>query len=166
MSFNTEHKAAARQLLKMNKADMMRLLCDEHNVCLHEDEVAKTHALESFTLDVTEWDKFKAHMLDGGGVLEDGDIARLILTALMDDNQVEFWKHLPHLVKHWLKVKGHIEPIPNSTAVKFNGVAKTRPETIIEKKELHHVGDQSLAATVLVGSGEQPGPSEDVQRPD
>jgi hypothetical protein len=90
-----------------------------------DKEHATAHPLASHSLSEGDWALMRNHMLDGAGVdepglaLEDGQsLEARILRALDANDQVEFWKLLPHVVKSHLKKSGHIRAIPGGAVVR------------------------------------------------
>jgi hypothetical protein len=112
-----------QELSKISAAELIQLHRAAVHVRLCEEEMTKSHPLRSFALRPEEWTELKAHLTDGGGALDDAPLGRELLQALIDDDQAAFWSALVHLMKAWLKIRCHIEPLP-SGGVKFNGVGE------------------------------------------
>lgn len=88
------------------------LMSDEYNTRLKEEEDAKVHPMDTFTMSPQDWQAEKAHMMDGGGVVDDSDLAVEIMTAMNGDDQATFWPDLIHVYKSWAKTKGYMTGMP------------------------------------------------------
>lgn len=120
-----EHQQAAKALASLPPREAMRLLREAHIQDLHETESAKDHPLSDFALDPGPWTELKAHLLDGGGVTDDGDLSRAVLQALFDDDQKTFWAGLVHLLKARMNINGRVRKLPFG-GVTFSGVAPVK----------------------------------------
>lgn len=105
-------REAIREAFKsgMTPGDVHRAVFEEHNEHLHDTEHAKHHALTDFRLPEKEWAAFKKHQADGGGVIDSAALLRDYMHACFNDDQESVWHMTPHIIKAWLKEKGHLEP--------------------------------------------------------
>jgi hypothetical protein len=88
---------------------------------LHEAERGKRHVMSDFRFPAATWAGFKALLLDGGGVTDEGALHDAVLQAVHDDDQAAFWAEVPHMLKAALKRTGKIVPIPGTGAVMVSG---------------------------------------------
>ena len=88
------------------------LVAANYNAGLKQAEDAKKHPLSTFQLADADWQLQKAHLIDGGGVVDDGDLAVEIMTALVSNDQATFWRGLVHLYKFWMKFRGYQVSMP------------------------------------------------------
>jgi len=101
---------------------------------LHQAEREKS--LPEFQVPAEEWNSLKAHFLDGGGSHDAHGVLRLVLQAILDDDQKTFWRELFHLLKSAGKHLGVINV--QDGQVSLAGVG---PSSLpIHEKENHHVG--------------------------
>lgn len=120
MATQQELNSAAQVLASgLSPQDAAALVMQQYNTSLKTAEDAKTHALSSFT--VADWPAFKAFLMDGGGVVEDADLAVEMLGAMVNDNQELFFRDLVHLFKTWMKIRGFMVAFPGG-GVFFRGV--------------------------------------------
>jgi hypothetical protein len=96
----------------------------EHIAMLQTAEDAKPHALKQLALGAQAWANWKAHLLDGGGVIDDGQVQQTFLAALLGDDQPTVWRLLPHVVKSWMKHRGLVQVDPKSGSVTISAVAQ------------------------------------------
>lgn len=109
------------ELLTLPKAEQLRLLMAKHAETLAAKEAAKSHFFHTFRLSDKEWADFKAHMLDGGGLDDDADLALKVANAFYNDDQDTFWSELPHLIKAGWKRRGQFQQVPGGGTI-MNGV--------------------------------------------
>jgi len=93
-----------------------------YNDQLKAQEDAKAHPMSDFALAPDQWATEKAYMTDGGGVVDDSDLAVELMTALSTDDQITFWRDVMHLVKSTLKTKGYMT-VGEGGGVFMRGVA-------------------------------------------
>jgi len=123
------HRDAARALVRgVAPHEVIALLNEERNRLLHEEEAAKDHALVEFRLQAEEWAQFRAHMLDGGGVIEERELHDVVVAALMSDDQATFWREAVHVLKAALKRAGRVVPVPGNPGAVNVGPILGRPQ--------------------------------------
>jgi len=83
--------------------EVITLISSAHLQLSDQEEKAKKHPLVGFSLSKSDWQAFRTHCTDGGGVFDDTALRMQILTALNSDDQVIFWPALVHLFKSWMK---------------------------------------------------------------
>jgi hypothetical protein len=111
----TEHELerAARLLASsLSPQQATAMLAANYNTYLWEQEEAKTHPFENFVMPADDWQLQKAHMMDGGGVVDDGELSVEIMTAMLNDDQATFWPDLIHVFKSWQKIQGRMVGMP------------------------------------------------------
>jgi hypothetical protein len=114
-----EHAEHIAALADLSPQELMALHAEARNRQLHEAELTKDHPLARFALPAAEWSAFKEHLMDGGGVADDHDLARDLFQSLFDDDQKTFWPAVAHLIKARAKIHGHVR------ALKSGGVSMT-----------------------------------------
>lgn len=120
MATQQELNSAAQVLASgLSPQEAAALVMQSYNDQLKTAEDGKTHALSNFT--APDWPAFKTYLMDGGGVVEDADLAVEMLGALVNDDQATFFRDLPHLFKFWMKVRGFMVAYPGG-GVFFRGV--------------------------------------------
>jgi hypothetical protein len=116
------HEAALDELLANGGLrGALEVLVQREHARLHSEEDAKDHPLKAFALSDAEWADFRAHVLDGGGVVDDVEVRQRLHQALYSDNQAEFWPLLVHWLKSRLKTMGSVRPLPHG-GVAHHGV--------------------------------------------
>ena len=88
---------------------------------LDANERAKSHPLRATKFNTAELAVLKANLLDGGGVLEDGELLRRVLQAVVDEDWNTVFKEIPHVLKSWFKQRGAVIPAPTG-GVMLKGV--------------------------------------------
>ena len=83
---------------------------EQYNLELTEREHVKTHALEKVRMDDQEFEEYCRHLLDGGGVVDDMQLAKEINQAIFERDQPKLHKLTAHLVKSRLKALGLLTP--------------------------------------------------------
>lgn len=121
---NEQQKAAALLVATLTPKEAQALFAQAANKLLASNEATKQHPLSSFKLTDVEWKDFKAHCVDGGGVMDDFDLQTEILEALFADDQVTFWPSLVHLFKAWMKIKGRVQAHPDGISVSHAQIMK------------------------------------------
>ena len=123
-AISQQHQDAALSLIQLSPEDRLSLLAAVEGDALQEAEAAKKHPLTADKFTKSELEALKAHMLDGGGVVDDSGLIALVIQALLDDDWEDFLHHLPHVAKWWLKNRGVIVPVPGG-GVAIHGYGPT-----------------------------------------
>lgn len=124
---NEDIAHAEALLLDRAPGEVMQILHTANNRKLHRAEHAKAHALKAFKMPADEWESFCQFLTDGGGVDDDlvdlgagKHLLDLVMQAIHDRDQSEFWTLFPHIFKHHLKARGQVMQIPGG-GVRMNG---------------------------------------------
>lgn len=133
MNLSHQHKEALRALRTLTPQERLQAMWHQDQEDLHQAE--KEKQLPEFRITPEEWNSLRAHILDGGGSHDAHAVLRLVLKAVMDDDQATFWAELCHLLKSAGKHLGIISV--QDGMVTFSGVVPNLPP--IEEKENHHV---------------------------
>ena len=137
MKLSHEHKTALRALRGLSPQERLQAMWEQEQQDLHEAEQSKELPLK-VEFSPEEWNDFKAHLLDGGGVHDAHRVVRTLLQAVLEDDQATFWPELVHLLKSAGKHLGIIHA--QDGHVTLNGVGPTLPVLPEMEKENHHVG--------------------------
>jgi len=140
-----DHSAAIRELNKLSVQERVGLLIAAENDELQETENAKTHPLTRDKFSPQECAELKAHFLDGGGVREDKELCKQFVAALLDEDWPTVFKHIPHVIKCYLKMKGIVVPTVPGEGVILTGVGPTTPNLVnrndpLPEEEIPNVG--------------------------
>ncbi len=115
-----EHTEAALTLIQdLSPQEIAAVLHSAANSSQHKSEHAKAHPLQTVELTAEEVAALCAHLLDGGGVIDpdcevhgDRSLFGLWMQALHDKDWPAIRHLMPHIIKSWMKVKGHQHVFP------------------------------------------------------
>ena len=119
-----EQENAAKVLAaSMTPLEAAALVSANYGTYLKTQEDGKTHPMSRFILPDADWQAMKAHLTDGGGVVEDNELAVELMEALLADDQKTFWPSLVHLFKAWMRIRGHMVGAPGGGGMFFRGAS-------------------------------------------
>lgn len=126
-----EHVAAIQALSAsgLQLPQILQAMAAQKNIDLYNAEVDKTHPLSAFKLPDDEFATLIAHMMDGGGVVDDNapltedgkSLGTLFWQSVLDADQTQFWPLLIGIAKCWGLVRGKVQPVTGGGVI-FHGV--------------------------------------------
>ena len=117
---------AVKVLSAMPLRERIAFMAAVENESLAVAEAEKGHAITAEKFTAQELAELKAHLLDGGGVLDDSTLLKTFVCALLDEDWPTVCREIPHVIKCYLKLKGVVvHPAEPGGAVVINGAGQT-----------------------------------------
>lgn len=115
-------KSTIAELRSLSNPERLLLLAALDTQELHDAEKAKTHPLVQAKFTAGELAQLRSHLLDGGGVKDDGELRQMFVQAVIDGDWATVLREIPHVVKSWINQRGDvIAPAGNQGGVVMNG---------------------------------------------